>query len=80
MKLFNRNQTTEPVITDEEQRDTVVSYLRGLDDKEYKKVIKVAEIYRKADADANLINYGRKAGKADEMPSIWRKQEELAGF
>lgn len=83
MAFFNFNKHEElPAISDEEQREAVISYLRELDDKEYKKVIKVAEIYRKADADANQVTYGCKSGKKDsaELPSVWRRQEELAGF
>lgn len=43
-----------------EDRNEVISYLRGLTSKDYEKTLKIVEIYRKADEDAKVVELGSK--------------------
>ena len=60
MDLFKRKhkQVLPPLFTDDEltslttNYNGVIDFLTGLSDEEYKKTIEVAEIYRKAEAEA----------------------------
>lgn len=56
MDIFKRRKSElPPLISDEELVDynAVLNYLVGLSDADYKKVLQVADIYRKADQDAS---------------------------
>lgn len=65
MSLFKREKPAvaddlmalidEPAEPETLDQNAVLGYLTELDDEEYKKLCKVADVYRKADKDANKI-------------------------